>query len=109
MCSRHVSLRKLLELLRTPATPRVLVWDRTVPSLPILWEEEPGADHLTSANLLMKAKCAETAALFIYLPRPPDSGHRRHGQYLSSLAALTEGLPPTLMIHGVSPVMTTTF
>ena len=64
-------------------------------------------EYLTSVNEFIRVKCAETAVSFIYLPRPsPDPGH--HSSYLSMLDTVTRELPPTILVHGVSPVITTT-
>jgi len=44
---------------------------------------------------------------FIYLPAPPrDPTH--HTTFLERMELLTRDLPPTIMVHGVSPVITTT-
>ena len=64
-------------------------------------------EYLREANLFIRSKCDETAVSFVYLPRPP-SNPDLHPTYLQCLDRLTLGLPPTLLVHGVSPVMTTT-
>ena len=63
--------------------------------------------YLQEANEFIRAKCAETAVSFIYLPRPPSASDQ-HANYLTKLDELTKDLPPTLLVHGVSPVTTTT-
>ena len=71
--------------------------------------EEPRItrEYLGEANQFILSKCAETAVSFIYLPRPP-SDPCRHSAYLDHLDRLTGGLPPLILVHGVSPVTTTT-
>ena len=64
-------------------------------------------EYLTEANQFIKAKCNETAVSFVYLPKPPKEPSR-HREYLGQLDTLTYGLPPTILVHGVSPVITTT-
>ncbi|KAG5837001.1 hypothetical protein ANANG_G00234610 [Anguilla anguilla] len=46
------------------------------------------------------------AVRFLYLPRPP-ADTRRYSAYLRQLDLLTRDLGPTLLIHGVTPVITT--
>ena len=60
-----------------------------------------------AVNEFIRVKCPETAVSFIYLPKPP-SNTEHHTSYLSRLELVTRGLPPTILIHGVSPVITTT-
>ena len=71
--------------------------------------EEPNIsqEYLLESNEFIRSKCVETAVSFIYLPRPPVSPDL-HVQYLHQLDLLTRGLPPSILVHGVSPVMTTT-
>uniref|UniRef100_A0A8C6LGY3 Solute carrier family 12 member 9 n=1 Tax=Nothobranchius furzeri TaxID=105023 RepID=A0A8C6LGY3_NOTFU len=46
------------------------------------------------------------AVRFLYLPRPP-ADTRRYAAYLRQLELLTQDLGPTLLIHGITPVITT--
>ena len=64
-------------------------------------------EYLSEANAFIQSKCAETAVSFIHLPRPPVQPDR-HAVYLNQLETLTRNLPPTILVHGVSPVITTT-
>jgi len=114
VASKEEALQRLLELLRIPAETYVLVWDHLASMLEDTDDQanvddlsNVSDDYLKEANEFIRAKCGETAVSFIYLPRPPtDPSH--HNTYLRCLDSLTIGLPPTLLIHGVSPVMTTT-
>ncbi|BFZ58819.1 hypothetical protein PYCC9005_005884 [Savitreella phatthalungensis] len=67
------------------------------------------AQHLI-INSLIRAQSGETAVVFTTLP-PPDRGTHRdeHAsrRYLENLAALTDGLPPTILIHSKSLTVTT--
>ncbi|XP_007483346.1 solute carrier family 12 member 9 isoform X3 [Monodelphis domestica] len=47
-----------------------------------------------------------TALTFLYLPRPP-ADPARYPRYLALLEMLSQGLGPTLLIHGVTPVTCT--
>jgi len=111
---KKAELKKTLDLLRIPAERVVL--DR--PELASISRDGNNdgltedltnvtADYLLHANNFIRKQCDETAVSFIYLPRPPTSP-AHHKRYLSCLESLTENLPPTLLVHGVSPVMTTT-
>lgn len=60
------------------------------------------------ANEIIRNRSNATAATFIYLPAPPrlDSPHwaQTSAHYLELLTALTDELPPTVLVHGISPV-----
>uniref|UniRef100_A0A8C7TDM7 Solute carrier family 12 member 9 n=1 Tax=Oncorhynchus mykiss TaxID=8022 RepID=A0A8C7TDM7_ONCMY len=63
-----------------------------------LFEEEEGDDDYQAHP--------PPAVRFLYLPRPP-ADTRRYTAYLRQLELLTKDLGPTLLIHGVTPVLTT--
>uniref|UniRef100_A0A7N6FHC0 Solute carrier family 12 member 9 n=1 Tax=Anabas testudineus TaxID=64144 RepID=A0A7N6FHC0_ANATE len=64
-------------------------------------------DYLSAVNkLILDQALPPPAVRFLYLPRPP-ADTRRYASYLSQLELLTEDLGPTLLIHGVTPVITT--
>lgn len=114
VASKEKELQQLLEVLRIKAETFVLVWDHLASMLEtgeMVKDTEQfspaSEEYLLAANEFIRVKCAETAVSFIYLPRPP-SNTSQHQPYLSKLELLTRGLPPTIMIHGVSPVITTT-
>lgn len=44
---------------------------------------------------------------FVYLPTPPDDNERVHG-YFDSLEMVSRDLPPTIFVHGVNMVTSTT-
>ena len=62
-------------------------------------------EYLTAVNEFIRVKCSETAVSFIYLPQPPAGPAV---SYVSHLEAITRNLPPTILVNGVSPVITTT-
>ncbi|XP_028817982.1 solute carrier family 12 member 9 isoform X1 [Denticeps clupeoides] len=64
-------------------------------------------DYLQAVNrLILDQPHTPPAVRFLYLPRPPaDTG--RYRSYLEQLELLTRDLGPTLLIHGVTPVITT--
>ncbi|XP_034556817.1 solute carrier family 12 member 9 [Notolabrus celidotus] len=64
-------------------------------------------DYLSAVNKLIRDSAKPAPAVrFLYLPRPP-ADTRRYNTYLHQLELLTQDLGPTLLIHGVTPVITT--
>uniref|UniRef100_A0A8C9X829 Solute carrier family 12 member 9 n=1 Tax=Sander lucioperca TaxID=283035 RepID=A0A8C9X829_SANLU len=64
-------------------------------------------DYLSAVNkLILDPARPAPAVRFLYLPRPP-ADTRRYTTYLHQLDLLTQDLGPTLLIHGVTPVITT--
>ncbi|XP_054884071.1 solute carrier family 12 member 9 isoform X2 [Poeciliopsis prolifica] len=64
-------------------------------------------DYLVAVNkLILDQAMPPPAVRFLYLPRPP-ADTRRYATYLHQLDLLTQDLGPTLLIHGVTPVITT--
>jgi len=114
VASKEKELQQLLEVLRIKAETFVMVWDHLACMLESGVVEANAEEYtpvteeyLLAANEFIRVKCAETAVSFIYLPKPP-SNTEQHPSYLSKLELLTRGLPPTILVHGVSPVITTT-
>ncbi|XP_023817295.1 solute carrier family 12 member 9 [Oryzias latipes] len=64
-------------------------------------------DYLSAVNKLILDQTRQPPAVrFLYLPRPP-ADTRGYTAYLQQLDLLTQDLGPTLLIHGVTPVITT--
>ncbi|KAF7655199.1 hypothetical protein LDENG_00059520 [Lucifuga dentata] len=64
-------------------------------------------NYLSAVNrLILEQARPPPAVRFLYLPRPP-ADTRRYIAYLRQLDLLTQDLGPTLLIHGVTPVITT--
>ncbi|XP_057206417.1 solute carrier family 12 member 9-like [Triplophysa rosa] len=64
-------------------------------------------EYLKAVNkLILDQPLGPPAIRFLYLPRPPADTSRYH-DYLHQLEVLTRDLGPTLLIHGVTPVITT--
>lgn len=61
-------------------------------------------------NQLIRNYSAETAISFVYLPMPKESrgSDLQNISYLKALTDLTNNLPPTILVHGVSAVTSTT-
>nr|XP_019957517.1 PREDICTED: solute carrier family 12 member 9-like [Paralichthys olivaceus] len=57
-------------------------------------------------NLILRHGAPKPAVRFLYLPRPP-ADINRYCAYLHQVDLLSRDLGPTLLIHGVTPVVTT--
>lgn len=60
-----------------------------------------------SVNTLILQQTEETAVTFIYLPSPP-SNDEDAVQFYNNLELFSRNLPPTIFVHGVSTVTSTT-
>ncbi|XP_024130183.1 solute carrier family 12 member 9 [Oryzias melastigma] len=71
-------------------------------------DASPTPDEYTSAvnSLIFRHSSPQTAVRFLYLPHPPSDA-RRYGVYLRQLDLLSRDLGPTLLVHGITPVVTT--
>ncbi|KAK0089662.1 hypothetical protein PV325_006085 [Microctonus aethiopoides] len=68
--------------------------------------------YILGVNQLIREYSNTTAVTFIYLPGPPTTNswdeNMIYQQYLQALTELTADLPPTILVHGVSAVTSTT-
>lgn len=126
-------LRKLLDSLRIAATiQKIPNWGVQIAGLqgkPLIESRmevgsyEPTAEnnqglsgisraYILNVNQLIRQHSDRTAATFVYLPSPPTSNtwdeESLFRQYLQLLTELTADLPPTILVHGVSAVTSTT-
>ncbi|KAH3824105.1 hypothetical protein DPMN_125933, partial [Dreissena polymorpha] len=62
---------------------------------------------LTAVNATIKSASQRTALTFLYLPRPPKDSSQLE-TYLEQLTSLSVDLPPTVFVHGLHPVTSTT-
>lgn len=60
-----------------------------------------------SVNTLILQQTEETAVTFIYLPTPPSNDTDAE-QFYNNLEVFSTNLPPTIFVHGVSTVTSTT-
>lgn len=57
---------------------------------------------------MIRRNSDDTAVCFLNMPLPPASTENaQHEVYLTALRRLTEDLPPTLLVHGLSSVIST--
>ena len=65
---------------------------------------------MKAVNETIQRNSGEGAAIcFLNLPMPPNAGLNveKAETYLDQLRLFTEGLPPTLLIHGLTSVIST--
>ncbi|KAL8581793.1 hypothetical protein ACOMHN_010167 [Nucella lapillus] len=63
--------------------------------------------YLAALNELITSNSSRTAVTFLYLPKPPAQEDCYPG-YLSQLEGLTHNMHPTVLVHGLHPVTSTT-
>uniref|UniRef100_A0A8C6LTX9 Solute carrier family 12 member 9 n=1 Tax=Nothobranchius furzeri TaxID=105023 RepID=A0A8C6LTX9_NOTFU len=109
------TFRDLLKKLRIRASIKIVPWDSVVQHFALPEGErskEPAPmaalseDFLYAVNRMLTEHSSQAAVRFLYLPQPPALRSQSQ-QYLSQLDAVTSGLGPTLLIHGVTPVTCT--
>ena len=104
------TFRELLRKLRIRASIKIVPWDSVVqhhtqPDMECSAEQVQALSEgfLLAVNSMLMEHSSQAAVRFLYLPRPP--AHRSQSQqYIAQLEAVTTGLGPTLLIHGVTPV-----
>jgi len=107
-------IEELLKLLRIEASISVIMWDETFALYPFSEKPEKEANlnrisqmYIERVNELIISQSSQSAVSFFYLcPPPNDENQRVH--YLRLLELMTNNLPPTVLVHGISPVTTTT-
>ncbi|KAK7925554.1 hypothetical protein WMY93_007864 [Mugilogobius chulae] len=99
------TFRELLKKLRIRASIKIVPWDSVVHHAQSQGEQvQPlSEDFLTAVNSLLIEHSSQAAVRFLYLPRPPAQPSQAQ-QYITQLESVTNGLGPTLLIHGVTPV-----
>ncbi|XP_077117650.1 solute carrier family 12 member 9 [Ranitomeya variabilis] len=113
LLAAEIKFRELLVKLRIRAAIRMVDWDRVAVlrgqggAHTGLTREPISVEYLKAANqAVLEEGGVESAVRFLYLPRPP-ADPTIHDRYLEELNTLTEGLGPTLLIHGLTPVTCT--
>ncbi|XP_055952643.1 solute carrier family 12 member 9-like isoform X1 [Argiope bruennichi] len=102
----------MLKMLRVNASISVILWDHVTTLLDPIDESvksvkgEINMAYISGVNTMIRQQSLQTSVLFMYLPPPPPTSGDQL-QYLNFLDALTANLPPTLLVHGISPVTST--
>lgn len=91
-------LKRMLDMLRIKAKTELLPASQTY---------EEGKQYIQQMNELVMSRSKDTAVVFLYMPCLPHDDSK-YPEFLDSLTTLTNYLPPTIIVRGVSPVMTTT-
>lgn len=123
----ETKLQVMLKELRISAQVQMVAWDQVVALHWQRQQEEEEAErgdgiqefpntppqladeYICAVNSLIRRHGApQPAVRFLYLPRPPADTSHYHA-YLHHLGLLSRDLGPTLLIHGVTPVVTTDF
>ncbi|KAK6029775.1 amino acid permease [Ostertagia ostertagi] len=116
MHRRDRQLKQMLDTLRIKAESIVVPWDHVVCHFPqqngpAITTQRPTvelpASYLTAFNDMIKRYSEEAAITLLNLPLPPDDVIPNADRYLDQIRRLTDSLPPTLMVHGVSSVIST--
>ncbi|XP_061550493.1 solute carrier family 12 member 9-like [Phycodurus eques] len=126
----EAKLRLMLKELRMSAQVQMVAWDQVVAlhwgrrerATEEEWSEEveDGPKETFPSNaalltdeyvhavncLIRKHGAPQPAVRFLYLPHPPADSSR-YRAYLHQVDLLSQDLGPTLLIHGVTPVVTT--
>ncbi|VBB26130.1 unnamed protein product [Acanthocheilonema viteae] len=113
MQRRERQLKQMLAYLRINAKSLVTPWDHVVchldsdsPSAPLRESVDLPLPYLTALNDLIKKNSGDAAVCLLNLPTPPKEISRSE-KYLEVIRHLTDGLPPTLLVHGLSSVIST--
>ena len=112
-------LEKFLRQLRILARIQIVSWE-TIPQTPKEFDHSVNyqtsrmqeyskvdSEFLSNINQMIVSYSKRTSVTFLYLPRPP-SDKDEHVLYLDQLRELTENLPPTVLVHGLHAVTSTT-
>ncbi|XP_061180735.1 solute carrier family 12 member 9-like [Saccostrea echinata] len=109
-----------LQQLRIQASVKIVTLDLLVHYMPVMSVNNSNGslksmekfspvpeEFIRAINQIIISYSSTTAVSFLYLPIPPlDTGD--YETYLNSLEMLSENLPPTLFVHGLHPVTSTT-
>ncbi|XP_022905550.1 solute carrier family 12 member 9 isoform X2 [Onthophagus taurus] len=100
---KYDRLRALLKILRIEAELYPIgVWNEVIES-----QSNDVPAYLHNVNKMILDQSKNTAVTFIYLPSTPTHINDS-SMYLDMLEVITENLPPTILVHGVSTVTSTT-
>ncbi|VDK69545.1 unnamed protein product [Anisakis simplex] len=113
MHRRERQLKQMLTQLRIDARSLVMPWDHVVchlgedtPNAPPRESVDLPISYVEAMNDLIKKNSGEAAICLLNLPTPPNDVSLSD-RYLNVVQCLTDGLPPTLLVHGISSVIST--
>jgi len=97
--TEKVQLKGILQILRIEADVHSVI----MPD--ILLKETTTIDRYKILNNAIRENSHNTLVTFLYLPEPP-ANPTQYTEYLEQLSAVTDDLPPTLLVRGLSRVTT---
>uniref|UniRef100_A0A5S6Q9U5 Solute carrier family 12 member 9 n=1 Tax=Trichuris muris TaxID=70415 RepID=A0A5S6Q9U5_TRIMR len=117
MQRKEYQLKEMLSQLRIMAKSIILPWDHVICHVnngnADGGQLSKGADlndmpltFLKGFNELMRRNSGQSALVFLSLPPPPQDPNKAV-KYLELLECVTDSLPPTLLIYGISSVIST--
>ncbi|TMS32647.1 hypothetical protein L596_000462 [Steinernema carpocapsae] len=111
MHRRERQLKEMLGHLRIKGKSIVVPWDHVVchftdGNASVKDSADLPRPYISAMNEMVRRHCADTAICFMNLPLPPEDIANSE-QYLELLRSLTGDLPPTLLVHGLSSVIST--
>ena len=119
---KKVKLANLLRQLRIPGEIQMITWRNVTEHLDVSTAESADSEYKTrssmlagdfppkylpAVNELVRNQCQNTAVTFCYLPKAPEDIESQE-IYLKQLSTVTEDFPPTVLVHGLYPVTSTT-
>ncbi|CCD72774.1 Solute carrier family 12 member 9 [Caenorhabditis elegans] len=117
MHRRERQLKNMLQTLRIEGESSVVPWDHVVchyqpPNATASANTAtPSVDlppaYVSAFNDMVKRYSEDAAITLLNLPVPPDNADIDADRYLEMVRNLTDALPPTLLVHGVSSVIST--
>lgn len=111
---RFIQWQRQLSELRIDADVNILVYDLQgeaeanqvrLSGTSTVWSDINDI-YVKSINRMLVDRSEQTAVNFLYLPSPPQD-EQQYEPYLNCLEMLTDGMPPTLLVHGTDQVVST--
>lgn len=111
MQRKEAQLKEMLGQLRIFAKSILLPWDHVICHLT---QDHAAAmditnlpeSYLRSFNDLLQKNSGQSVVTFVNMPLPPND-EMKYEQYLKCLETITDHLPPILLVHGISSVIST--
>ena len=107
---RMISWENVTSLLNNPSTinenPATISVEQPSTNIAIRSFIDVNDDYTRGINELIRQQCDNTSCLYLYLPRPPRD-KTLFQRYIHVLDMLSNDLPPTMFVHGVSSVTCT--